>query len=376
MHQQTGAARVDLDRVRGERSYRSHLLTASSPLSPHSFPLRSHSVNLGFELCKTDLLEYTLLRRALGEAETRGYVRQLVSAVAHLHACNVVHLDIKLENIFLDSHNQLKLGDLGLASVALPGTLTRKTCGSGVYAAPEVLCSKSFGAYDGRAADIWALGVCTFVLIRGRFPFHTKQQTVGYTEYLEATHVADKAGEPPPIPPPVLSGPAQREPFSPTLLDMLDACINYEPANRPAANELPFFSWMEEDEKKKKADVEEEQEKEHNAEGVPMGIPVDEATEKEVKLEAEEEPLPETVEEAPTERTAEAHSPANSPIHAPRRMDTPSNKRAAPPSCDFDAVEEMIMGSKVPGKLRRPKANERSAPYQRSRRSVKLPAVV
>ena len=108
-----------------------------------------------------------------------------------------------------------------------------------------------------------------------------------------------------------------------------------------------------------------------------MGIPVDEATEKEVvKLEAEEEPLPETVEEAPTERTAEAHSPANSPIHAPRRMDTPSNKRAAPPSCDLDAVEEMIMGSKVPGKLRRPKANERSAPYQRSRRSVKLPAVV
>ena len=143
------------------------------------------SINIGFELCQTDMLEYVLSRGKLPEVEAQHWVRQITGAVGHLHACGVVHLDIKLENIFVDASNQLKLGDLGLAAVVSGSGYLSKMCGSGVYAAPEVLLSRDYGPYDGRAADVWSVGVCAFVMARGRFPFHVKHQTKGFTAYLE-----------------------------------------------------------------------------------------------------------------------------------------------------------------------------------------------
>ena len=216
------------------------LLTRTGP--PHLH--RRLSINLGFEICKTDLLEYVLSRGKLSEVETRTWVQQLVSAVAHLHACDVVHLDIKLENLFIDSSNMLKVGDLGLAAVAPAGTTTYKMCGSGVYAAPEVLLCKDFGGYDGRAADVWSIGVCAFVMARGRFPFHVNHQTKGFAVSMEAARFARASGGPLRVPPPVLSSASQRDSLSPPLLAMLDSCINLEASFRPSADELSCDPWM------------------------------------------------------------------------------------------------------------------------------------
>jgi serine/threonine protein kinase len=190
------------------------------------------------------LLEHVLLRGVLAEAEARPLVRQLASAVDHLHACEVVHLDIKLENIFLDVHGRVKLGDFGLAAVLPAGGLTRKFCGSGVYAAPEVLLTKELGAYDGRAADMWSVGVCIFVMVRGRFPMHQKHQLRGYAAYNEAARIAVNAGLPPINPPHALSSEQQRAAFSPQLMALLDTCICFEPAHRPSAAELSFCTWL------------------------------------------------------------------------------------------------------------------------------------
>ena len=90
-------------------------------------------INLGFDLCRTDMLEHVLSKQRLVEADAAPWVRQLVRAVAHLHACDVVHPDIKLENLFIDQDDQLKLGDLGLSAFARHGSMMRKTCGSGAY---------------------------------------------------------------------------------------------------------------------------------------------------------------------------------------------------------------------------------------------------
>ena len=203
---------------------------------------RRLSINLGFEVCQTDLLDYVLGRGSLSESETRLRVQELASAVTHLHACGVVHLDIKLENIFLDARQRLKLGDLGLASLSAPNTRIRKVCGSGVYAAPEVVLCKTFGAYDARAADVWSVGVCAFVMARGRFPFHVEHETVGYSAYVEARSLAASFGRVIEAPL-VLRSPAQRASLSEPLLAFLDASIAFEPANRPTAAQLLMHPW-------------------------------------------------------------------------------------------------------------------------------------
>lgn len=190
------------------------------------------------------MLEYVLSRGHLADAEARYWMRQLVSAVSHLHACDIVHLDIKLENVFVNTRNQLKIGDLGLAAIIPAGVLTHKVCGSGVYAAPEVLLGKVFGAYDPRAADVWSVGVCAFVMARGRFPFHVSHQTAGFGAYVEAQRTAREAGAAPAVPPPVLQTLAQRDRLSPSLLAFLDSCISFEPSHRPAVTQLATDAWM------------------------------------------------------------------------------------------------------------------------------------
>ena len=50
---------------------------------------------------------FCLHRKQLDENETRKYIRQIVSAVDHMHRAHVIHRDIKLQNFMLDQHNDI-----------------------------------------------------------------------------------------------------------------------------------------------------------------------------------------------------------------------------------------------------------------------------
>ena len=191
------------------------------------------------------MLEYVLSHQSLEELEASKWTLKLCSAVGHLHACNIVHLDIKLENIFIDANNELKLGDLGLSAFSCHGLKIAKTCGSGVYAAPEVIMSKKIGPYDGRAADIWSVGVCSFVMVRGRFPFNTDLPLKLLGTHATALHIARETGHQRPIHPPLmLNGAQQRSAFSAAHLHVLDACLSLLPTSRPTAHALTTFPWL------------------------------------------------------------------------------------------------------------------------------------
>jgi serine/threonine protein kinase len=97
------------------------------------------------------------------------HVRQLVEAIAHIHAHDVAHCDLKLENFMLDSSGAIKLIDFGLAhSLDLFGLVTADA-GTAPYKAPELNLLPI--AYDARKADMWSLGVCIFALVHQTFPF-------------------------------------------------------------------------------------------------------------------------------------------------------------------------------------------------------------
>ena len=117
----------------------------------------------GRELC--DLIEHV----ELSERLCKRYFHQILIAVSYLHENDIVHRDLKLENIIIDKDNNVKLIDFGFGNFILNGNhLLRTFCGSPDYAAPELFFGK---AYNGFSIDCWSLGVCLFAMLFRKFPF-------------------------------------------------------------------------------------------------------------------------------------------------------------------------------------------------------------
>uniref|UniRef100_A0A183BXK7 non-specific serine/threonine protein kinase n=2 Tax=Globodera pallida TaxID=36090 RepID=A0A183BXK7_GLOPA len=91
-------------------------------------------------------------QKKLGEENARRKFWQIISAVDYLHSLNIVHRDLKAENLLLDAKFQIKLADFGFSNFfSYDGTLDT-FCGSPPYAAPEVFEGKR---YAGPEIDIW-----------------------------------------------------------------------------------------------------------------------------------------------------------------------------------------------------------------------------
>jgi serine/threonine protein kinase len=95
-------------------------------------------------------------------------LRQLAEAVHYLHQRGLVHRDIKLENVLLDSDGNAKLVDFGFARFMAPVERSTSFCGTRPYAAPELHLRK---AYEGTPVDWYALGAVLFAALVGKMPF-------------------------------------------------------------------------------------------------------------------------------------------------------------------------------------------------------------
>ncbi|KAI3643380.1 hypothetical protein MP228_012935 [Amoeboaphelidium protococcarum] len=101
--------------------------------------------------------------------EAKVLFHQLVSALKYCHDMKFVHRDLKLENIMLDHHFNIKLIDFGFTrEVDTKNKLLDTYCGSVAYSAPEILLGQK---YSGTLADCWSLGVILYTLVCGYLPF-------------------------------------------------------------------------------------------------------------------------------------------------------------------------------------------------------------
>ncbi len=127
---------------------------------------------------------------SLPEAECKHYFRQLCSAVAYIHACGVVHRDLKTENVLVLPgaaggasaggqpewrRNQIKLIDFGLSVKVQSGAMQTVFCGTPAYAAPEILALKP---YHGPEIDVWSMGIVLYVMLMGKFPFASVRSVI------------------------------------------------------------------------------------------------------------------------------------------------------------------------------------------------------
>lgn len=121
-----------------------------------------------------NLAEVMLKRKGQGLSEeiVSKVIRQLVEALAHCHERGVCHLDVKPENIIVDSEWNIKLLDFAFSVKMIDQSRIKKYCGTPSYMAPEVLKKESF--YP-KKADVWAVGVVAFKLLTGTTPFRGNQ---------------------------------------------------------------------------------------------------------------------------------------------------------------------------------------------------------
>lgn len=104
----------------------------------------------------------------LSESESASYAKQILRALAHCHRCDVVHRDVKPDNVLVDLVSGcVKLCDFGSA-VWLGGETAEGVVGTPYYVAPEVVMGRKYE----EKVDIWSAGVVIYTMLAGEPPFN------------------------------------------------------------------------------------------------------------------------------------------------------------------------------------------------------------
>ncbi|XP_077471609.1 PAS domain-containing serine/threonine-protein kinase [Stigmatopora argus] len=163
-----------------------------------------------------DLFEFIDMQPQLDEPLASYIFRQLVAAIFYLRSKNILHRDIKDENIIIDKCFHIRLIDFGSATMMAPGKLFYNFCGTLEYCSPEVLQGNP---YEGPDLEMWSLGVLLYTLLFSENPFS------GVAEILEAK-----------IRPPF--------PLSSELNTVLCGLLHPKPTQRMTLDQLLLQSWV------------------------------------------------------------------------------------------------------------------------------------
>lgn len=128
-------------------------------------------MKIDFPFFLGDLLQYIVDNRPMNDNQTRKWFRQIALAVQYLHTMDIVHRDIKCENILISKNFTVKLADFSFSKfIKRSKRLNCNTyCCSVPYAPPELL---SLRPYDGKSSDVWSLGVVLYIMIYKKMPFN------------------------------------------------------------------------------------------------------------------------------------------------------------------------------------------------------------
>lgn len=99
--------------------------------------------------------------------EATGIAIQIAQGLEAAHANNIIHRDIKPQNIIISREGKVKVADFGIAKAASSNTLTSSAMGSVHYISPE----QARGGYSDEKSDIYSLGITIYEMISGRVPF-------------------------------------------------------------------------------------------------------------------------------------------------------------------------------------------------------------
>jgi serine/threonine-protein kinase len=147
---------------------------ASHPniIQVHDLERTANASYLVLEYVKGRSLRERLNAGALSLAQTFAVMKGLLEALDYAHRHNIVHRDVKPENVLISDEGEVKVADFGIARLvddpgASPGTKAGTTLGTPQYMSPEQVSS---AAVDGRS-DLYSAGIMLYELVCGRPPF-------------------------------------------------------------------------------------------------------------------------------------------------------------------------------------------------------------
>ena len=214
---------IALDK-RGVEEFRAEYKTAYALNHPHLlhanfFDVCEQRPYLVMQYCPTSAVS---LVGTIDEPTAWKFIRDVADGLAYLHEQDVVHRDIKPDNILRDSNGRFLITDFGL-SLRMRSTLRRNSTrqqnadnapGTIGYMAPEMFSAKPQAV---KATDIWALGATLYEMLTGELPFMGQ----GGVMQLHGAEI------------PVLKGE-----YSQNLKDTISACLAKDTWNRPTALKL------------------------------------------------------------------------------------------------------------------------------------------
>ncbi|KAG6331959.1 hypothetical protein ID866_7130 [Astraeus odoratus] len=159
------------------------------------------------------------------------YFMQILLALQHCHhppnqsrepdnkerRPQILHRDLKPDNVFLDESNNVKLGDFGLSKALAQASFANTYVGTPYYMSPELMQER---AYDSKS-DIWSLGCLIYELCALKPPFHEAKTHAELSIFI-------RNGRIPPLP----------RGYSQALSSVIKAMLNLNPAMRPSATQL------------------------------------------------------------------------------------------------------------------------------------------
>jgi len=177
-----------------------------------------------------DILYYT---SALKEVVARTYFKQIINGLEACHNANVVHRDLKPQNLLLDSKFNLKITDFGLSKIIqsdADAIMKTTYVGTRGYQAPELLLGQK---YDLKC-DIFSVGVILFILMAGYPPFEQASKNDKWFKPLMKGNI-DKFWKA-----------HQKSPIAkiPEAKDLLTKMLTFNPKDRIDINGIKQHAWM------------------------------------------------------------------------------------------------------------------------------------
>jgi len=80
----------------------------------------------------------------LEEAEGKQIYNQIINGMNYLHKNNIIHRDLKLENVVLDNNKNIKIIDFGFSTISTNDTYSNFFCGTPTYMPPEIVSKKDY----------------------------------------------------------------------------------------------------------------------------------------------------------------------------------------------------------------------------------------
>ncbi|XP_021445931.1 serine/threonine-protein kinase NIM1-like [Oncorhynchus mykiss] len=159
----------------------------------------------------------------LSEAEAKITFAQILSAIKHMHDKNIIHRDLKAENVLYTCNGCVKVADFGFSTRVTNCSDTLDTfCGSPPYAAPELFRDE---CYVGPPVDVWAMGVLLFFMVTGTMPFRAETMGKLRLTVIEGVYTL----------PPWVPGPCQR---------LIRGILKPVPTERYAVDQMLGCDWL------------------------------------------------------------------------------------------------------------------------------------